>query len=657
MHNDTSASPQPRIDIVTDHASNPVGGFLRRNLETVLDGFVDVANYYLDTPTPEGPSGDVVMVMTREKAVQIRQAVADPKRIVIVNRTIPRNLIYRILSIPLGTRVLVVNDSTETTLDFISLLYRLGVDHLDLVPFDPRIDYPDVSIAITPGELIFVPAHIENVIDTGNRSIDISTFIQVLDMVNVSDPEVHRRLLRYSANLVPLESGVDNQYRQLYLRNLEMDSILNVSHEGILLIDPSGSVAICNKALLSMLELRSSPLGKPVGALADEPLASLLARERFDDELVQYRNHSFLVTATVIEQFGKPSGTYFNFRDVTYIRRLEQNLNRRMLASGFLPQYRFDDIQTVSPAMNDCVALARKYAGSDLPVSISGESGTGKELLAHAIHRASRRHNQPFVAFNCAAMPESLLESELFGYETGAFTGALKGGKAGLFEQADTGTIFLDEIGDMPYSLQAKLLRVLQEQQVMRIGSQRIISIDVRVISATNQDLETRIADGLFRGDLYYRLNVLPLAVPPLRNRPEDILHLLSRFLEEAAPGKHTISEEASRALTDYPWPGNIRELRNAASYISFAADGPVGLAQLPPYLHRARADCTELERTLSSRGSLELARAVLDALQRHHRVAPEASGLGRAALARELGSRGLSASEGMIRGVLSLLN
>lgn len=730
------ATGQLRIDIVTDHSTNPVGRFIRSNLSTVLEGYAFLENRYLDAPafrtpapadamrrqtagsgtdskTPAGllhsgekpsgsPSGshsgglsgspadgirldgDVVLVMTREKAIAIRHIVADPRRIVIVNRTVPHSEIYRIFSIPAGTRVLVVNDNSETTLEFTSLLYRLGVDHLDLVPFDPRIDYPDISIAITPGERIHVPTHIETVIDTGHRSVDISTFIQILDMTGLSDMEVHRRLLRYSADLVPLESGVDSQYRQLYLRNLELDGMLNVSHEGVMLVDPSGLVVLCNKALASMLELRVAPgnvavptavpaagtgagtlsvgstldavSGRRLSDIVDEPLRSLLARNQLDDELVQYRNHSFLVTAKILEQFGKPAGTYYNFRDITYIRRLEQKLNRRLTDSGFMPQYGFDDILTISPVMEACVRLARRYAGSELPVSIAGESGTGKELLAHAIHRASRRHAQPFVAFNCAAVPESLLESELFGYEAGAFTGALKGGKAGLFEQADSGTIFLDETGDMPPSLQAKLLRVLQEQQVMRIGSQRILSIDVRIISATNRDLEDYIARGLFRSDLYYRMNVLPLEVPPLRDRPEDILYLLSRFLDPADPGRYTISGEARETLLSYPWPGNIRELRNAASYISFAADDRVGMEHLPPFIARRKAPLEDLHARLGTTDRDGAVLAVLSALA----AAGNGGGLGRGSIVSVLRSDPDSAghaSEGVVRAILEQLS
>jgi transcriptional regulator with PAS, ATPase and Fis domain len=286
-----------------------------------------------------------------------------------------------------------------------------------------------------------------------------------------------------------------------------------------------------------------------------------LGREPVFDRPVQYRGKSLLVTARRMEQFGERSGTFYNFRDITYLSRLERRIDERTRDSGFVARYCFDDMVTESSSMQACIALARRFAGADFPVLIHGESGTGKELLSHSLHSASARARGPFVAFNCAAMPESLIESELFGYEAGSFTGALKSGKPGLFEQADKGTIFLDEIGDMPVSLQSRLLRVLQERVVMRLGSKHLTAVDIRVIAATNQDLEERMAQGSFRPDLYYRLNVLPLPVPPLRERVRDIVLLLQSFLATVGKGNLHLEPETAALLERYSWPCNIREL------------------------------------------------------------------------------------------------
>ncbi|MGD9940782.1 MAG: sigma-54 interaction domain-containing protein [Clostridia bacterium] len=653
------------IAVVTDHAKNPVGFFLKENLETVLGGLAEVHNHYLDRQTGDFRiAEDVVIIMAREKALLVKPAVDDAKKIVLAKRTIRKSEIYRICSIPPGTRVLVVNDTYDTTMEFISLLYQIGIDHLDLVPYDPRHDYPDIMIAITPGERLHVPKHIENVLDTGNRLMDISTFIQIIDMLGITDPGLHQRLYRYSEDQVPLESGINSQYRQLYLRNLELDSIMNISHEGILLVDTAGLVSLHNKALTGMLGTGQELAGQPLEKLVQEPLLSVLGKPRIDDELVQYKGRSFMLTATRLEHFGQPSGTYYNFRDITYIRRLEQNLNARLKASGFVSQYVFDDIKTSSPAMLKCKQMAGKFATSSLPVFISGESGTGKELFAHAIHAASDRRNQSFVAFNCAAVPESLVESELFGYEAGAFTGALKAGKPGLFEEANNGTIFLDEIGDMPLAMQAKMLRVLQERQVMRIGSGKIINIDIRVIAATNQDLEDRIADGRFREDLYYRLNVLPLRIPPLRERPDDIPLLFGHFSNQNADKPKKLSAEAREALLGYPWPGNVRELWNVASYASFLADGGIGINALPEHITNQTADFDAEVAILTREGHgqdpLEILAAIHESCgQGSGAAGSEAgrTGVGRAGLQAVLATRGISLGEGRIRSLLDLLN
>jgi DNA-binding NtrC family response regulator len=226
----------------------------------------------------------------------------------------------------------------------------------------------------------------------------------------------------------------------------------------------------------------------------------------------------------------------------------------------------FEELVCASPRMRDAYQLAGQVAAATATVLISGESGTGKELLARAIHHASPRNGGPFVAINCASIPETLLESELLGYEKGAFTGADRA-KPGRFELAEQGTLFLDEIGDMPQSLQAKLLRVLQERSFERLGGTRTLEVDVRMIAATNQNVIELVKQGRFRDDLYYRLSVFPIHLPPLRERPEDIpllaLHFLKRFGGEMGKAVRTYSEEALALLRSYAWPGNVRELQN----------------------------------------------------------------------------------------------
>ncbi|MCL6598493.1 MAG: sigma 54-interacting transcriptional regulator [Alicyclobacillus macrosporangiidus] len=255
---------------------------------------------------------------------------------------------------------------------------------------------------------------------------------------------------------------------------------------------------------------------------------------------------------------------------------------------GHVARYTMDDILGESPRILEAKALAQKMARTDGTVLLLGESGVGKEMFAQAIHNASRRAGRPFVAVNFSALPETLMESELFGYEEGAFTGARKGGKAGLLELADGGTVFLDEIGDASPAVQVRLLRVLQEKQILRVGGTRVRSLDIRVIAATHRDLAEMVESGQFRRDLYYRLAVFPLEIPPLRERLEDVFRLFLHFLGDA--GRFRFDPRLRQWLTAYSWPGNVRELQNCALYVQGVAEGKVGFAELPPTLRRALA-------------------------------------------------------------------
>ncbi len=275
-----------------------------------------------------------------------------------------------------------------------------------------------------------------------------------------------------------------------------------------------------------------------------------------------------IVNVAPIRVEGKLKGSVGIIHDISEIKKLTDELNQaRRMIRQLNAKYTFEDIIADSKLMRACIHLARQASQTPATVLLRGESGTGKELFVHAIHNSSQRADGQFIRVNCAAIADTLLESELFGYEEGAFTGARKGGKKGFFEEANGGTIFLDEIGKMNYKLQAKLLRVLQEKEVVRVGANKSINIDVRVIAATNANLERMIQEGTFREDLYYRMNVVPIFIPPLRKRKEDIYkltyHLIRKFNQEYGRSVNNISDDALEILLDYDWPGNVRELEN----------------------------------------------------------------------------------------------
>lgn len=293
---------------------------------------------------------------------------------------------------------------------------------------------------------------------------------------------------------------------------------------------------------------------------------------------------------------GKVAGGVSLVKDITEVRRLHKEINRyekrtnrlkKLVEHAYKAKYTFDDLVGDSPALKKSIQFTKKAAAGEIDILITGESGTGKEIFAQAIHNESRRKQNPFVALNCASLTSSLVESELFGYEEGAFTGAKKGGKTGLFEIADGGTILLDEIGELSLEVQAKLLRVLQERTVRRIGESTEIPLNVRVITSTNRNLKQMVVEGRFREDLYYRLNALNIHLPPLRDRDKDAIPLAKHFLKlysRKIGRPYSFSSEIFGVFANYNWPGNVRELRNT---IEFAAtmceDTIITQLHLPP--------------------------------------------------------------------------
>ena len=644
-----------RIALITDQRNSQMGDVLTRDLQEVLSGRVEIRNVFFEDLAPgEQIEADVVLVTTRSKALEVQNHVAEARRILPVQRTIRESEAYRIFAIPPGTKVLVVNNLPETTLETVALLQQLEFNHLEFIPYEEGMDCSGLHIAITPGERKLVPAGIDTVLDIGHRCIDISTFIELLNRLRIVDRNIDQRLLNYSKSNIDLDTGVNRQYKELFKKNVELDAVMNLAHEGILLMNSQGKVALHNQALTEMLQLREDLTG--AGTEVFEPeIREILERGRGREWLVESKGRSIIVNRQDVQYFGEPNGSYYNFQEVTYIRQLEQNLSRKLRERGLTARYSFSDMLCHSPRMAQCIELAKRIATSDFTVLIMGESGTGKELLAQSIHNASARRKQPFVAVNCAAVPENLLESELFGYTGGSFTGALKEGKEGLFEQANNGTVFLDEIGDMPMMLQAKLLRVLQERQIMRVGAQRLTQVNIRVLAATNRNLRERIQAGQFREDLYYRLNALSLLVPPLRERPEDIFPLLKHFLAGQRRGNLAFTPEARELLQRYEWPGNIRELGNVANHITLMGENPVSPQALPAYLLGSSTEASfETEAwMLRARCGQERALTVLNALAQ---FASRGMRAGRKSLHAALQAQDQPMSEAEVRGVLQVL-
>ncbi len=384
----------------------------------------------------------------------------------------------------------------------------------------------------------------------------------------------------------------------------ELTAVLDSIKDAIFIDDKNGITLWCNKTCEALYNIKKEDvIGISAGELEKQgvftPSVTVRVLEQQEEVSLIHENkigkHLLSTGIPIFSEDGTITQIITTSRDITEINHLQKELERvqRKLNTLNAPQkYGDEEIVAASQAMYNVLLLAKRLADVDSTVLITGESGVGKGLIARYLHKNGPRKDKPMVTVNCGAIPENLIESELFGYERGAFTGSRVEGKVGLFEEAEGGTIFLDEISELPLNLQVKLLQVIQEREFKKVGGVKGIPVDVRIISATNQELRNLVEEGAFREDLYYRLNVVPINVPPLRERTEDILPLIHSALyklNEKIGEDKIISSEALAILLTYQWPGNAREVENIIERLVITTkDGVVMPENLPPYLLEA---------------------------------------------------------------------
>lgn len=403
-----------------------------------------------------------------------------------------------------------------------------------------------------------------------------------LGMVIASSKGIENQIKTYQKNLTIQEQA---KYQSAIVENIS---------EGFMMIDNKGCVTYVNEKGETILGIsRQESIGKPIGELVPfEPIIlevlktgkGYTDREYVLENYKGVRYHLLKTAIPVRDEAGELIGVIDIFKEIQYVKKMVNNM------VGARANFTFDDIIGDSPKMKECLEIAQNAAKSASNTLILGDSGTGKELFAQAIHNRSDRRNGPFVAINCAAIPRELIESELFGYAHGAFTGGIKGGRPGKFELAHGGTIFLDEIGDMSIGVQAKLLRVLQDRKVVRVGGDNVFNVDVRIIAATNKDLKESCMANEFRWDIYYRLNVLTIEIPPLRERREDIpeisMHLVKKISKRLGKSVEGIAPEAMEMLMNCHWKGNVRELENALERaINICSQKEISVQHLSKYI------------------------------------------------------------------------
>ena len=455
-------------------------------------------------------------------------------------------------------------------------------------------------------------------------------------------------LVRQAAETVTSQLRERERMRDLATTNQYLRALIESDSRGIVTVDSHGRIVQTNRSARRLFSLPVSPAGRDFEDFTggrSGVLEHLATGKSFKAREILAR-HSGMTHFASFDPICMSNGEVVG--GLLTVQEKKEVMGMAVEVTGSHAHFTFDSILGSSACLGQALRHARIAAASTAPVLLCGETGTGKELFAQAIHNGGERRNRPFVAINCGAIPKELLESELFGYEEGAFTGARKGGRPGKFELADSGTLFLDEIGDMPFDMQVKLLRVLQTGEIQRVGGLRTVPVDLRVISATNKDLRQAIEQQKFRADLYYRISTLNILVPPLRERPEDILPLAEYFIQRhrLRLNKPTavLPPDTAAMLTAHAWPGNVRQLESAVERAMHLAEGGDLLAEHFGIagLDRPRQAAPSEPTGGPGQGTLEdlEQRAVAEALARHNgniRAASRALGVSRPTLYRKL--------------------
>ncbi|MEI8215941.1 MAG: sigma 54-interacting transcriptional regulator [Eubacteriales bacterium] len=574
-------------------ASEATKNDLCRQLNSLLEGYMRVEGYATESGINSIVRADLIVLSSKMMVAEAKDYI-DPKcRVIIANRSLNLENIDKLFRIPKGADILLVNDEIENAEEVAKLLKEVGIDYLNYIPYAPgRRVNGSAKIAITPGEVALVPKHIEEIIDIGARVIDITTVIEILSLLGLLDEKSHFVTTKYMETIIKLNKQLHDTIEEAESMNKYLVKVLNQVNDGIVAFSENGVISVFNQKSEEIFGIRSSfAIGKTINQIVrDKVLCDfLLTSSDLSNQLFKINEADVIISKFKIEKLQSTVCTIKNTKDTI---DMEKKLRQSLIKKGFVGKYKFSDIIGDSLQIRNTIETAIKLAETDLSILITGESGVGKELFASAIHNNSQRNLGPFLAVNFSALPEELAESELFGYEDGAFTGARKGGRIGLFEQANGGTIFLDEIGDISLRIQARLLRVLQEKEIRRVGGTEIIPVNVRIIAATNKNLPQMCHSGLFREDLYHRLRKLYLKIPPLREHPEDIAELINYFKSINGGPDLAISEDVLRILECNPWSGNVRELSNTIDYfIAVTSNGTISIDDIP-------SDFFEMENT-----------------------------------------------------------
>ena len=654
---------QEKLVLLTNRVE--IAAMYMGELQSIFGRWLDLTGYSIEAGAAESmairaevAAADILLVTSTDIFENMRPYVSESCRIIMLQYGFLKEKIEYLKAFPQNTSALVCFNYHHISAKIVSMLYEHGLQNMDLQAY--KIGQPlegkHYDIAIVGDNSAIVPEGISQIVSLGMRKLSPSTLLAIATAADILTENLENTIRDYCKDIYTEDKSLSRVYDIFSVNKIQLKTIMNCIDYAICICDGEFRILDFNDNLKSMFGIRKNISRLSLRAIPElhDIAAQVMAEEPAKNVLVSTAGKkSFLVSREDISSAWE-AGEYHIvlIKDVTKILTLELSFKKQLAQRGHVTKYSFDSILGKSQAILACVDRAKKIARLDKPTLIIGESGTGKELFAQSIHSASPRGAYPFLALNCAALPATLLESELFGYSDGAFTGAKKGGHTGLFEQVNKGTFFLDEIGEISLETQAKLLRVLEEREIMRVGSGEIVPIDVRVIAATNKNLRELVREGKFRMDLYYRLNTLELHIPPVRERKEDIPLLIRHVLESENLPHVTISREAMDFFMNFSWEGNVREMRNCVEYMAQISDGHITLEHLPRYIleeygETLRRSPTNLQSQVDQRDRA-LAKEILQLVSQRE--------MGRVAVLEDLRRRHPDVSDYHLRRLIDLL-
>lgn len=553
----------------------------RNQLKNFFGDLISIEDYSLER-SDKKIDGDLVIILTptlKPIAYNTLENINTP--ILCLQTTHTINQMKSIDSIPDNSNVLVISAYKFYAKECVEIFNRLSKKNLNFSPY--YLDIRDralekINLGVYLGEESLKPSFVKNFINIGWKKIHPQSYEEIINILFKSDLRLREKLEVYKKDIPIIEFSELIAIKLKNESSIEINGIINCIKDGILILDKMDKIVDYNDSICKYFNIdRDAYEGCSIDKIPYlKDIVDNLKNINDNIEIdyyIQDIDRGFKVSKEILRFQSMKFRKIIRVKCYEYSKRKPYN-NK--------PKYEFSDIHYESKTMKKCVEIAKKISMINSPILIVGETGTGKELFANAIHNYSHRKNKPFFAINCTAFHDSLLESELFGYEPGSFTGALRDGRKGIFEIANGGTIFLDEIGDAPMNIQVKLLRVLQEMEIRRIGGKESIPIDVRIISATNKKLKEYMNKGLFRKDLYYRLNTYILNIPPLRERKEDIRLLIMYYLNTSGYKYKVIDNNLVNYMMNLPWDGNIRELKNCVDYLGYMSGNRITINDLP---------------------------------------------------------------------------